>query len=237
MADEPRTTGDPSLTPLRSALAALGVSRPTQVLPREEPSATFALRPLQPDDRDQMIALVDSCLDHLAPWIPFLGRGGTPAEFFTSELDRTLNEEPRRLSLRRVGVVDSRIVGMFNLFNVSSGLTLQADASWWIARQYTRRGYATQGVRLLLRHAFADLPEGLGLHRVMAMIAPENLASLKLARSLGFRPFTAEDHHVRIGQVWKRHECWIADALDVSLTEVKPPARAIDRASLRSEGD
>src|SRR5690606_24776145 len=113
-------------------------------------------------------------------------------------------------------------------------LTLSADVSWWVARPFTRRGYATSGVRLLLRHAFADLPEGLGLHKVMAMIAPDNTASLKLARALGFRPFTQEDHYVRVGEVWKRHECWLADSLTPALTEVKTP-RGIDRRSLRSD--
>lgn len=209
---------------------------PAQVFTREEAKPRFTLRALNSDDRDEFISLVEGSLAHLSPWIPLLARGASPEEFFDTELERTCSQEPARLSFRRIGVINDSIVGMFNLFNCSSGLTLSADASWWVARPFVQRGYATAGVRLLLRHAFTDLPEGLGLHKVMAMIAPENFASLKLARTLGFRPFTQEDHYVRVGETWKRHECWVADAIVPSLTEIKPP-RGIDRPSLRSEGE
>ncbi len=219
---------------LRAGIASMSGKLPTQVLTREEATPRFALRALSAADRDEFVALVEGSLDHLSPWIPALARGASPEEFFRTELERTLVEEAARLSFRRVGVIDARIVGMFNLFNCSSGLTLTADASWWVARPFIQRGYATSGVRLLLRQAFADLPEGLGLHKVMAMIAPENAASLKLARALGFRSFTQEDHYVRVGETWKRHECWVADSLAPTLTEIKP-ARGIDRPSLRSE--
>lgn len=227
-----RTNG---LTPsLRAGIASMSSKLPTQVLARGQATPRFTLRALTPDDRDEFVSLVDGSLHHLSPWIPALARGATPDEFFGAELDRTIAEEPVRRSYRRVGIVDDRIVGMFNLFNCSSGLTLSADISWWVARPFVQRGYATSGVRLLLRHAFADLPEGLGLHKVMAMIAPENVASVKLARALGFRPFTQEDHYVRVGENWKRHECWLADSLAPTITEIKPP-RGIDRPSLRSE--
>lgn len=219
---------------LRAGIASMSPAQPAQVLPREEPTPRLTLRALTEHDRDEFVELVTSSMFHLAPWIPSLARGQSGEEFFEAEFERTTAEEPRRRSFRRVGVVDDRIIGMFNLFNCCSGLTLQADVSWWVGRRFTQRGHATQGLRLLMRHAFADLPEGLGLHRVMAMIAPENTPSLKLARALGFRPFQQEDHYVQIGQAWKKHECWLADAIHPSLTEVKTP-RGIDRPSLRSE--
>lgn len=219
---------------LRAGIESMSGKLPTQVLARQDAAPRFTLRPLALSDHDEFIGLVEGSLDHLSPWIPALARGATPEEFFAAELERTGVEESSRRSFRRLGVVDDRIVGMFNLFNCTSGLTLSADVSWWVARPFVQRGHATAGVRLLLRHAFADLPAGMGLHKVMAMIAPENIASLKLARALGFRPFTQEDHYVRVGETWKRHECWVADSLAVALTEVKPP-RGIDRPSLRSE--
>lgn len=232
-ASRPDRAGGSSVS-LREGIASMSGKLPAQVFTREESTPRFTLRALTASDRDEFVALVEGSLAHLSPWIPLLARGASPEEFFDTELERTLKEEPARHSFRRIGIADERMVGMFNLFNCSSGLTLTADASWWVARPYVRRGYATAGVRFLLRHAFADLPEGLGLHKVMAMIAPENLASLKLARALGFRPFMQEDHYVRVGDTWKRHECWVADSLAPALTEVKPP-RGISRPSLRSE--
>ncbi|GAB4382995.1 MAG: hypothetical protein Kow0022_01710 [Phycisphaerales bacterium] len=226
----------PGAEMLRAGIESMNLDRPAEVMAREEPTPRIALRALTEQDRAEFVELVNVSLPHLSPWIPGLARGQSSEEFFELELERTLSEEPKRRSFRRVGVVDGRIIGMFNLFNISIGLTMQSDISWWVARPYTRRGYAGQAIRLLMRHAFTELPEGLGLHRVMAMIAPENVASLRLARSLGFVRHVREDHYIQIGQTWKKHECWMADAMQASLTEIKTP-RGSESRSLRSQGE
>lgn len=227
---------EPAAEAMRAGIESMSLERPAEVLAREEPAPRLALRALTEADRAEFVELINISLPHLAPWIPTLARGVSSEEFFELELERTLTEEPKRRSVRRVGVVDGRIIGMFNLFNISMGLSMQADISWWVAKPYTRRGYAGQALKLLLRDAFADLPKGLGLHRVMAMIAPENVASLKLARSLGFTRHMREDHYIQIGQTWKKHECWLADAMQTSLTEIKTP-RSSESRSLRSQGE
>lgn len=233
---ERRTRAQSTAHPLKQALASVAANLPTEVLPREQSEQRFGLRPLTEHDRDEFINLVTGSLDHLAPWLPIFARGITPREFFELELERTQSEEPVRKSVRRVGTCDGRIVGMFNLFNITLGLMLQADISWWVAAPYCRRGFATAGVRELVRYAFADIPEGLGLHRINATIAPDNVASLKLAKALGFSRRPQEDQSIRIGETWKMHECWVRDVCNQSLTEIKPE-RASRESSLRSERD
>jgi RimJ/RimL family protein N-acetyltransferase len=64
-------------------------------------------------------------------------------------------------------------------------LRLQSDGSahlsWWTFPTFRRRGYATRGVRLLIQYA-ADV---MAVRRFVALIAPDNDASLGVARSAG----------------------------------------------------
>lgn len=58
---------------------------------------------------------------------------------------------------------------------------LQLEAGWLIARPHWRKGYAEEAVRAILDHAFRVV----GADTVIAVIAPENRASLALAAKVG----------------------------------------------------
>jgi len=185
-------------------------------------AGAMVLRPLAESDRAAFVSLVEESLDHLSPWLPVLADGTGPEAFFEQELERGLEAARRGHAARFVAEIRGQIVGSFALTNITRGLSFQADASWWVGKAYLRRGHARQGLGKLLRVAFEDAPEGLGLTRVIATIAPENEASLRLARSFGFRRLEREDHHLRIGPVWKRHLCFAADSFDHERVELKP---------------
>jgi RimJ/RimL family protein N-acetyltransferase len=89
----------------------------------------------------------------------------------------------------RVALFDAerRLVGLVNLNDIVRGLESQAEANWWISADAQGRGFATEALRASLQHAFADLPRGLGLQRVTALIAPENLASRRVAGKVGMK--------------------------------------------------
>lgn len=59
----------------------------------------------------------------------------------------------------------------------------QAELGVTLAREAQGQGYAAEGLRALLDHAFGPL----GLHRVHAGIDPRNLAVTRLLVRLGFR--------------------------------------------------
>jgi RimJ/RimL family protein N-acetyltransferase len=65
-------------------------------------------------------------------------------------------------------------------------LRLRADAiaelSYWTLAGHRGRGYATRAVRLVCRHAFAEM----GIVRIQAFVEPDNAASLAVARAAGF---------------------------------------------------
>jgi RimJ/RimL family protein N-acetyltransferase len=55
------------------------------------------------------------------------------------------------------------------------------ELGWTLARRFWGRGYATEGARAALTHAFTVL----GKDRVVSLIHPENQASIRLAERLG----------------------------------------------------
>ncbi len=57
------------------------------------------------------------------------------------------------------------------------------ELAWALARRWWGQGYATEGARAALAHAF----DVLGKDRVISLIAPENRASIRVAERIGER--------------------------------------------------
>ncbi len=210
---------------LKRGLESVKPNQPVTVLVQNPDTEAYRLRPLADSDREEFVALVHESLDHLSPWLPVLADGTSAESFYEQERERAHEAERTGNALRLIAECRGQIVGAFALTNITRGLSFQADASWWIGKPYLRRKYARQGLGLLLRRAFANAPDGLGLHRVMATIAPDNEPSLRLADAFGFARNEAQDHHLRIGDAWVRHLCFVADAHEYAIREVKLTAR------------
>lgn len=69
----------------------------------------------------------------------------------------------------------------------------EIEIGWRLRRAAWGRGYATEAAAALLSHAFATP----GLPRIVAGIAPDNAASLSVARKLGMRPGERAGRYVR----------------------------------------
>ncbi|HKA16280.1 MAG TPA: GNAT family N-acetyltransferase [Myxococcota bacterium] len=57
------------------------------------------------------------------------------------------------------------------------------EVAWLVARERWGEGFATEGARAALDHAFSIL----GARRAISLIAPENSASIRVAEKLGMR--------------------------------------------------
>jgi len=173
------------------------------------------LRPLRETDRTPFLRAIEASRDHLERWIPLHHPGETDDEFFDRQWTLTQSGDSKGGSWRRVGVLpDGRIVGGFNLNAIARGLQSSADANWWISSEFLRQGFAREGVEAMLRHAFTDLPAGLGLHTVHAGIAPSNEASIRLARSLNFKHDPGVQSYLRVGDRWELHDIFAISVLD-----------------------
>jgi RimJ/RimL family protein N-acetyltransferase len=59
----------------------------------------------------------------------------------------------------------------------------EIELGWWVWKDYWGRGYATEAAREVIRFGF----ETAGLRRLVAVIDPPNIASIRVAEKLGLR--------------------------------------------------
>jgi [ribosomal protein S5]-alanine N-acetyltransferase len=105
---------------------------------------------------------------------------------------------------------DGRIVGSMNLTQIVQGNFRSAYLGYYAGERYAGRGYMTEALRLLLRHAF----ERLKLHRVEANIQPCNAASVALVKRGGFVREGYSRRYLKICGRWRDHERWAILAED-----------------------
>ena len=75
------------------------------------------------------------------------------------------------------------LAGMITIDSIVRGRFQSATLSYAAFAPAAGRGYMSEGLALVLRHAFCELR----LHRLEANIQPANQASLRLVGRLGFR--------------------------------------------------
>jgi [ribosomal protein S5]-alanine N-acetyltransferase len=75
-----------------------------------------------------------------------------------------------------------KLIGMIN-YHRRDLREKRCDVGWLILPQHQGKGYMTEAGRTLLSHVIGDL----GVHKVEALIRPDNKPSRALAERLGFR--------------------------------------------------
>lgn len=183
-------------------------------------TARMVLRPLREGDRAEFVRVVRASREHLERFSCLHREGETDDQLFERQLEMCRVGDQRGAAWRRVAVLhDGTIAGCFNLNTITRGLTFEADANWWISAEQARRGLGVEGAAAMLDHALADMPVGLGLHKVHAAIMPGNVAGQRLAARVGLQRRANAKVSIRIGDRWEFHEVYERTVLD-------PPAAA-----------
>ena len=202
------------------------ISKPTSPLTLAQPvrvdppmvTRRVSLRAWQTSDREAMVAIFARSRTHLDLMAPLHHPGENHSDLFERQLRLAQEGDSTRGGYRRLAVLDDgTIVGGFNLNQISRGLIFEADANWWIDSAQYRRGLGTKGVALLLAYAIADLPDGLGLHRVTCGIVADNEASERIARRTGFIRQEGVNSNFQVGGQWVRHDVYVATPESVAL--------------------
>lgn len=189
--------------PPGSAAAALGrLSLATRIaglrpeLPIEVPVALLRtqrmiLRPLRSADRPEFLRVLATSREHLRRFCPLADPtrpSQSDADIFERQLDLAMGAQATGRAWRAAAFdIEGRLVGGFNLNDLSRGLEHTAELVVWTSAPCAGKGYGAEGAQAVLNHAFADAPQGLGLHRISALIAPDNTPCLALARKAGFK--------------------------------------------------
>lgn len=155
-------------------------------------------------DQDEFLALRRASQEFHRRWEPRPVAGVDPfgAESFARYLRGRHQENLERTLLCRRE--DGAILGAINLSEIVRGPFQSAYLGYWIGAEHAQNGYMTEGLELLLRHAFLSLE----LHRLEANIRPENTPSLKLVQRLGFRKEGFSPRYLNIDGAWRDHERW-----------------------------
>jgi RimJ/RimL family protein N-acetyltransferase len=156
-------------------------------------TSRLTLRPLQLSDRADYIRVLRTSRAHLEEFCPLSNPskdGGqtneSPEDIFERHLALAHSAQQTGRAWRTIALDrDHRIVGAFNINDITRGLENSGELVFWLAADSLRRGYAEEAIQAAINHAFADLPTGLGLHRLIALIAPNNDACVRLARKVG----------------------------------------------------
>ncbi len=201
-------TDRPPATPHTAPTRGMTPSRPVEVLPtgviRTE---RLLLRPLVEDDRCEFIRVVRDSWQHLERFSPLHMPDETDDQLFDRQLALTARGEASGKACRRI-VIDraGTIVGACNLNAIRRGLAWEGDANCWLAASAEGKGYATEGLTGLFRYAFADMPDGLGLHRILAWMQSDNTRSERMIERLGFKRGGPEKTFLHAGGKWALHE-------------------------------
>lgn len=139
-----------------------------------------------------------------APWEPSPPPGVDPygSRAFATYLELAQGERTRRTLV--CDLEHGEILGALNLSEIVRGAFQSAFLGYWVGAAHAGAGYMTEGLGLLLDHAFGPL----GLHRLEANIRPENTPSIALVRRAGFRFTGVSPRYLKIRGRWRDHEHW-----------------------------
>jgi ribosomal-protein-alanine N-acetyltransferase len=112
--------------------------------------------------------------------------------------------DPRRRRLLVCRRADGAITGVVNVSEIVRCAFHSAYLGYYAFQPRAGQGYMTEGLALVLRHAFRRL----GLHRLEANIQPGNRPSRALVRRLGFRREGFSPRYLKVGGRWRDHERW-----------------------------
>ena len=105
---------------------------------------------------------------------------------------------------------DGAVAGTFVLSQIFYGPFCNAYLGYWATRALAGRGYMTEGMAGVLRHAFRTLK----LHRVEANVQPGNTASIALLDRTRFRREGFSPRYLKVAGRWRDHERWAITAED-----------------------
>ncbi len=157
----------------------------------------FIRPPEAADEKPFLRAMRDSVGLHY-PWL------SAPKDHkaWVRYMNRLQRQTEAGFLVRRVG--DGVICGVINLNIITFDALCSAYTSYYGVAGLTEKGYMKEGLMQVIRHAFDEL----GLHRLEANIQPDNLASIALAQSAGFRYEGYSPRYLMINGEWCDHERW-----------------------------
>ncbi len=168
--------------------------------------ARVSLRGPDLGDFEAWRALRAASRPFLEPWEPLWPSDDLAPGSFRRRLRRWSTEIADGVALpffvfaRESGV----LLGGLTLSQVRRGVTQTGTIGYWMGEPHAGKGYMTEAVGLLARHAFGPL----ALHRLEAACLPDNLRSIRLLEKVGFTREGLARAYLCIAGEWRDHLLW-----------------------------
>ncbi|OON81749.1 GNAT family N-acetyltransferase [Streptomyces tsukubensis] len=168
------------------------------------------IRPCAYEDAEEFTAGARQSKDLHHPWL----FPPTDIRAFTAYAARLI-EEADKAGFLVCTRDDGVIAGYISVNNIVEGAFRCAALGYGAFSHAVGRGLMTEGLGLVVGHAFTTM----GLHRLEINVQPGNAPSIALARRLGFRKEGFSPDFLFINGAWRDHERW-------ALTSEMPGATA-----------
>lgn len=156
---------------------------------------SVVISPVQLDDEAAFLAAVARSRDLFKDWV----NPPTNPEKFAEHLSKySADNNISYLARNNQG----QLIGCININNIVRGAFQSASLGYYAFSPHSGKGLMTQAMRLVISEAFGPHQ----LHRLEANIQPDNLASVALIRSLGFRLEGYSPRYLRIAGQWRGHD-------------------------------
>ncbi len=150
---------------------------------------------VQPDDEEAFLGAVARSRDLLGDWV----NPPSGSEKFAQHLVK-YSTAHNVSYLARNG--EGEIVGCININEMVRGAFQSAFLGYYAFLPHNGRGLMKQAMALVITEAFHHHR----LHRLEANIQPDNLASIALVKSLGFRLEGHSPRYLNIAGQWQDHD-------------------------------
>lgn len=160
-------------------------------------AAVYIFEPSR-DAADDFLAMTNASVEFHNPWV----FPATDGRRFRGYLDRLESGSAAGFFIGRR--TDDALIGVVNVNDIVMGGMRTGSLGYYIGTDFARHGYMTEGLSLVLDHAFSSL----NLNRIESNIQPANRASIALVRRLGFRKEGFAPEFMQIDGKWCDHERW-----------------------------
>lgn len=176
-------------------------------------------------DADEVAQLLAESADFHRGWVSY------PTE--RDQVTSFVTDVPGDLMIFGVRLVaDHALAGIMTLCRFAGEPWATAEYGCAVGIRHRGHGYLTEATSLLLRSAFTDLR----LHRVEALVRPDNHASARMLTAAGFHPEGTARGAVRVNGSWQDHVRWAVTAEDYGLTGFPEMGRPASREGGGSDG-
>jgi ribosomal-protein-alanine N-acetyltransferase len=153
------------------------------------------IKPMRPEDCDELAALYLANRDFLAPFEPV-----RPPEFFTGDGQRDRLKRQLADDTHPFAILDGEaIAGTINVFHIVRESLQGCTIGYWVDARRNGQGLATGAVGEVISYAFNELD----LHRVEAATLLENVASQRVLEKNGFDRIGLARGFLRIAGDWR----------------------------------